>query len=262
MASPTSRTRPRKRMDWQQFGSGKSYFHRVHRPLQALIFIAPLLLFYQIGSFGSLFSTTTDGEHWQVVAFVIMVNFFHLFGAVGIILPPLAVIAILLCWHLARKDPWEFEPRLYGGMAIESILWGIPFVVIGMAILQHVPAPTAAGTGMPLTTWNEIVLSVGAGVYEELLFRLIAINVLSMILVDVFELKPVVAIPIIIVGSAILFSAYHLLGTEAFDLGKFAFRTAMGVYLAGIYIYRGFGIAVGAHTVYDLIVVMLTMHHN
>jgi len=38
-------------------------------------------------------------------------------------------------------------------------------------------------------------------------------------------------------------------------VATFGFRTAMGIYLAGVYIYRGFGIAVGAHAVYDLIVV-------
>ncbi len=248
--------RSRKKIEWLQFGSGKSYFHRVHRPLQCLIFIAPLLLFYQIASFGN-FTPDTGGGNWQVVAFVLMLDFFKIFGAVGNVLPLLAVIAILLCWHLARKDPWEIDPKLYGGMAAESVLWGIPFVVIGMAVLRQGPHPVEASMAADLTPWNNIVLSVGAGVYEELLFRLIAINVLSMILMDAMELKAGLGIPLIIISSAILFSAYHLLGTEPFDAGIFAFRAAVGVYLAGIYIYRGFGIAVGTHTVYDLIATVL-----
>ena len=65
-------------------------------------------------------------------------------------------------------------------------------------------------------------------------------------------------IPAIVLISATLFSAYHYLGAEPFQAGTFAFRLALGVYLAGIYVYRGFGIAVGAHTVYDLIVVAFT----
>jgi membrane protease YdiL (CAAX protease family) len=103
-----------------------------------------------------------------------------------------------------------------------------------------------------------VVLSVGAGIYEELLFRLIAITVLNIFLVDVFELRVQYAIPIIIVATAILFSAYHYLGNEPFQAGTFFFRAALGVYLAGIFIYRGFGITVGSHTVYDLIVVAYT----
>ena len=71
-----------------------------------------------------------------MVAFVLMLNFFALFSA-GNVLPLLAVVAILMFWHLAKKDPWEFEPKLYAGMAIESIIWGVPFVVIGLAVTRH-----------------------------------------------------------------------------------------------------------------------------
>jgi membrane protease YdiL (CAAX protease family) len=191
-----------------------------------------------------------------------MRGFFAWFGVAGNVLPLLAVIAILIFWHLARKDPWDFEPSLYAGMAAESVLWGIPFIVIGMAALGQGPHPLAGAIEPAASAWNNIVLSVGAGVYEELLFRLIAINLLSMILMDLFEMKPGTGIPLIIITSALLFSAYHLLGDEPFDAGIFAFRAAMGIYLAGIYIYRGFGIAVGAHMVYDLIAtVLLPMLH-
>jgi len=38
----------RKGNDWLIFGKGKGYFHRVHHPLQCLVFITPLLLIYQI----------------------------------------------------------------------------------------------------------------------------------------------------------------------------------------------------------------------
>jgi membrane protease YdiL (CAAX protease family) len=190
-----------------------------------------------------------------------MLDFFKLFGAVGNVLPLLAVIAILMFWHLARKDPWDFEPKLYAGMGAESVLWGIPFVVIGMAVSRQGPHPvmapaTTAATAAAVNLWSNTVLSVGAGVYEELLFRLIAINLLSIMIIDFFELRPSTGIPLIIFASAALFSAYHLL-VEPFDAGVFVFRAAIGVYLAGIYIYRGFGIAVGAHAVYDLFVTVL-----
>ncbi len=84
---------------------------------------------------------------------------------------------------------------------------------------------------------------------------------MNILLVDIFEMKIQVAIPIIIIASAVLFSAYHYLGNENFNGAFFFFRTAMGVYLAGIYIYRGFGITVGTHAVYDLIVVSLSRLH-
>src|SRR5687768_9670920 len=117
----------RKRTDWLQFGSGKSYFHRVHQPLQCLIFITPLLLYYQIAALISPWSADQGaGGGPQVVAFVLMLKFFGWFGVAGNYFPLLAVVAILLFWHFARKDKWSFDPKLYAGMAGESIIWAIP----------------------------------------------------------------------------------------------------------------------------------------
>jgi hypothetical protein len=257
---------PRKRTQWLQIGSGKSYAHRVHQPLQSLIFIAPLLIFYQIAStLHPTAATQTSGP--DVVAFLLMLKFFALFGAAGKILPPLAVVAILLSWHLARHDKWTFDPKLYLGMFGESILWAIPIFVIGLAMLRyssgsppHTPG-YAISNPAHLSWFTDVFLSIGAGVYEELLFRLIAITTLNILLVDICELRLQTAIPIIIITSAVLFSAYHYLGSEPIPLGSFFFLTAMGVYLAGIYIYRGFGITVGTHALYDLIVVSLLHFH-
>lgn len=256
MASPS---RTRKRTEWLKIGSGNSYAHRVHRPLQCLIFITPLLLFYQIAS--TLHPWSPDQQYSShVVAFVLMLKFFAIFGAAGNVLPLLAVVAILISWHLARKDPWDVSPKLYLGMFGESIVWAIPIFVIGLAVTSHMRAAAAVQESMP---WqSEVVLSVGAGIYEELLFRLIAIIALNILLVDVFELSLQVAIPIIIIASALLFSLYHLLGNEPFNVGTFSFRCALGVYLAGIFIYRGFGITVWTHAVYDLIVVAVGHLHS
>ncbi|MEI8195780.1 MAG: CPBP family intramembrane glutamic endopeptidase [Phycisphaerae bacterium] len=238
---------------WMDIGSGTSYFHRTHRPLQCLVFITPLLLFYQIGAlFHGWGAKQATPEH--VVAFRLLYDFFHIFGAAGSYMPLAAVIAILLAWHLARQDPWDFEPKLYFGMALESILWAIPVFVIGLAIQQRAAAGVAGGGGH-LSWQSAVVISVGAGVYEELIFRLITITLLNLILVDIFEFKIAHAIPIIILVSAILFAAYHKLGDNPVSPSYFLFLMAFGVYSAGIFIFRGFGIAVGMHALYDLIVV-------
>jgi hypothetical protein len=255
----------RKRTEWLQFGSGKTYADRTHWPLQCLIFITPLLLFYQVATVVRPWITATDQAPTHVVAFVLLLRFFQLFGAAGTILPALAVVAILLGWHVARKDKWEFDPGLYGGMAAESVLWALPIFVIGLALVRHSPmqAGVVRATGPEALPWQtEVVLSIGAGIYEELLFRLIAIILLNIVLVDIFELKAQTAIPLILILSAVLFAAYHYLGAETFNAGTFLFRTGTGIYLAGIFVYRGFGIAVGAHAIYDLMVVAFTHMHR
>jgi len=251
----------KRRKDWLQFGSGKGYFDRTHYPLQCLIFISPLLMFYQIGTALHPWNPQEQGTPTHVVAFKLMQDFFNLFGAAGNYLPLLAVVAILLSWHAARKDKWDFDPKLYLGMAGESVLLAIPVFVMGLAIFRKagvtVPGAMAwietLAQTQTLPFQTQVVISVGAGIYEELIFRLIAIVILNIILVDVFDMKVPTAIPVIIVISAILFSLYHYLGNESFNLSFFAFRVGFGIYLAGIYIYRGFGITVGCHAVYDLI---------
>jgi len=212
-------------------------------------------------------------RHWtpdqaaptHVIAFVLMLKFFSLFGAVGNYLPLLTVVAILVAWHLARRDKWIFDPKLYLGMAAESILWAIPVFVIGLAMLRHSVGgspPPSAGTPAELGAlpWQtSVILSVGAGIYEELLFRLIGITLLNIMLVDVFELKFATAIPVIILTSAGLFAAYHFLGEARMTASYVFFLTAFGIYCAAIFMYRGFGIAVGTHAVYDIIVVLVTL---
>lgn len=256
----------RKGNDWLGFGQGKGYVHRVHYPLQCLVFITPLLLIYQIGSIGLFRQWTPDqAAPTHVIAFVLMLKFFALFGAAGNYLPLLTIVAILVAWHLARRDKWTFEPKLYLGMAGESILWAIPVFVIGLAMLKHTATgqpPAGAGTSMEMggLPWQTaVILSVGAGIYEELLFRLIGITVLNIILVDIFEIKLSWAIPLIILISAGLFAAYHFLGDAKMTPSYVFFLTAFGVYCAAIFMYRGFGIAVGTHAVYDIIVVLVTI---
>ena len=238
----------KKRKEWLQFGSGRSYFSsRASAVAVPGVYYAVAVVLSDwlgVSIRGMPKSRAASALGCRGVYFDADV-FSRFLVRPGKVLPLFAVIAILLFWHLARKDPWDFEPKLYAGMAVESVVWGIPFFVMGLAIQRHIPAPGAGGmiAGLPWET--EVVLSVGAGIYEELLFRLIAINVLSLILMDVLEMKPGLAMPVIIVASAILFSLYHYLGTEHFEFGTFSFRAAMGVFLAGIYVYRGFGIAVG-----------------
>jgi membrane protease YdiL (CAAX protease family) len=102
-----------------------------------------------------------------------------------------------------------------------------------------------------------IVLSVGAGIYEELVFRLIAFAGLSFLFVNVMRLRPTPANLLMVVISSLGFSLYHYLGHEGFQLRSFAFRTMAGFYFGAVFAFRGFGISAGAHASYDIIVSLL-----
>ncbi len=245
---------------WLNFGKSDDYFNLTHRPLQCLIFITPFLLIYQIGV--TLHPWNPHAAHTpNIIAFILMLRFFSLFGVAGNYFPLLAVVAILLFWHIARKDPWQFRPLLYLGMFGESLLWAVPILVAALVLASRAPAMGAIQYFAPAPahiTWQtQLILSIGAGVYEELLFRLILITVLNFLLVDVFKLSLTKAIPIIIILSAVLFSLYHYLGGEQPSWDTFLFRTAAGIYFAAIFIFRGFGIDVASHAGYDVLIVLM-----
>lgn len=252
---------------WLDIGYSESYFDRTHRPLQCLMVILPLLAIYQIGSMLHPW-TAGHGHTPNVIAFLLMLELAQrLFGHIGNYMPLALVVACLLGAHFYRKDKWRIEPRLWLAMYAESAIWAIPILIFGLLASSGTPLAGAAahGQGMSRLPWQtQVVLAVGAGVYEELAFRLILIAVLDFLLIDLLRLSKALAIPLIILSSAVLFSLYHYLGPEQPSWGTFIFRTLAGVYLAAIYIFRGFGIDVCTHTAYDLMAVALGLlggHH-
>jgi membrane protease YdiL (CAAX protease family) len=103
-----------------------------------------------------------------------------------------------------------------------------------------------------------IVLSVGAGIYEELVFRLAAFTLLTILLVDVLQMKRGWAVLLMVVVSAVLFAKYHYQdGGETFAWQTFAFRTGAGIYFGALFCRRGFGVTCGAHSAYDIMAVLL-----
>lgn len=223
--------------------SGKGYFQRSESPLASLIFLLPFLVVYEVGT-----RYNTGG----VLAFAWMQRFFRLFGATGPHLPALAVVGILLSWHIARRDTWKVEPMHLLGMLLESTLLAIPLVLLCMVAATYLKM--AAQWGM---LSNAILCSVGAGIYEELVFRLIAFSVLSFLLIDLMALPKTLAMILTVVIASLAFSLYHYLGGESFSTRTFVFRTAAGIYFGAVFACRGFGLSAGAHTSYDVIVTIL-----
>ncbi len=228
------------------------YFMRSQEPLQALIFLSPLLIAYEIGAL--------TGQQ-RVLAATFLRDFLHLFGAVGDYLPGLAIVVVLLCLHLTRRDRWRFEPRLYIEMFFESVAMAIPMVMFGLLLGQHSrghPAMQTLAIGGPvnpahfkLLEWFS--LSFGAGIYEDFVFRLVAIAFLHFVLVDLLDVSPATGAVMAILCSAVLFGAYHFTNQE-FTLAQFVRYFAMGVYLAAVYVLRGFGIVAATHAFYDVLI--------
>jgi hypothetical protein len=225
------------------------YLSRSARPLTSLVFLLPFIVIYELGT--RLLSDPVKGTQ-HIVAFTMMQQFFALFGAYGRHLPAMAVAAILLAWHIARRDAWNVSLPTLLTMVVESIVLAWPIIVFGVLLTRLLPlSATTTGTGQTL------VLSLGAGIYEELVFRLILCTTLAMVLRNVFRIEPRLSMLLLVVLSATLFSAYHYLGNEAFHWRIFVFRMLAGVYFAGLFVARGFGITAGSHMAYDILIVIL-----
>jgi membrane protease YdiL (CAAX protease family) len=225
------------------------YMQRSQAPLTCLLFLLPLLIAYEWGC--RLMATSP--EHLR--AFHDVQVFFRFFGAVGRHLPSLAVATILLMTHIARKDPWKPDFATAGCMALESVALCLPLFLLDALSNRYIGLSSHR---FAHAAWQpKLVMAIGAGIYEELVFRLALFTLLSILLIDVLRLPKAKSMLVIVVASAIAFSAYHYLGSEPFLLRTFAFRTGAGIYFGAIFLWRGFGITSGAHAAYDLIAVSL-----
>jgi membrane protease YdiL (CAAX protease family) len=233
-----------------------SYLKRSEMPLASLVFLLPFIIFYEIGTRQFAFDPAHQVEQ-RIIAFNLMQQFFDWFGATGRYMPPAAVIVILLSVHIARNDPWSVRPTTLAGMALEGAAWGLPLLVFGTLaarwLTQHLPL-MATGTG----DWRTLlVLSFGAGIYEEMVFRLVALTVLHMLFIDVLRMRKSAGYLLMVVISSLAFAFYHYLGAESFSWRSLVFRTGAGVYFAVLFLTRGFGVTAFSHSCYDIFVIYL-----
>lgn len=110
-----------------------------------------------------------------------------------------------------------------------------------------------------MSVFERLVMSVGAGFYEEVVFRLLLMSGLYAASVRVLGVRSVFAAILAVVTSSVIFSAVHYVGNmaDAFTLGSFVYRAFAGVLLATIFQVRGFAVAVYTHAFYDILVLVL-----
>jgi membrane protease YdiL (CAAX protease family) len=215
------------------------------RPLDALIFLLPLMIVYEISSL-----KYAD----RVIAFDLMRMFFELFGYAGMLAPGLGVVAILLATHLVSGEKWAIHWDKVGMMYVEAVLLALP--LLGLNLLL----PLSGIDGEVETLWGRLALSIGAGVYEELIFRLVLISVVMIIGADLFKFKQARVVVVAVALSSLAFAAHHHqpIGAEPFDPIRFVFRAVAGAYLAAVFWYRGYGPAAGCHAAYNVALLMIT----
>jgi len=225
----------------------EGYWAETQRPLYSLLFVAPMLVAYEIGlTVGRIDSGVLARSHIQVLLAEV--------GAAAEYLSAMLIVAVLLAWHVAGRHAWRVNAAVLIGMALEAAVLAIPLRALSLLSNQAVAMSAAAeGPGVVQVAFTR----VGAGIYEEFFFRLVWLSLASLLLADLLSVPKDIAAAVAVVTSAAAFAAHHFWGAGPIVWWKFAFFFIAGGYLAAIYLLRGFGIAVGAHVLYNLIALAL-----
>lgn len=172
----------------------------------------------------------------------------------------LAVLASIWVWRAdAGHRKQGVYPGYFLGMLAESGVYALLFGGVVVRLMQlFFPGflvNLQAGATHGLGVGAEFMTSLGAGVYEELLFRVLIMGGLTLAGTRLLKMKPGVSLLVAMVVSSLVFSGFHYVGSMAdqFNVASFGFRFTAGMVLAVIYRVRGFGIAVYTHALYDVL---------
>jgi membrane protease YdiL (CAAX protease family) len=244
--------------------SARDYWRQSRRPLASLLFVLPLLAIYEGGVIWLGPDAVRNG------ADVWLTQLMAPLGLAGMMLVPLTAVFILLAWHHVSGQGWHISALVLYTMlgecaALALLLVGLAHAQANVMALCGIAGPSASVEYAPACAWTslpivrdfvaQLVRFFGAGIYEELLFRLlllpVAIAVLG-VLIGSAKVKVLAAVAL----TSLAFSAAHYIGPHGEQLiaYTFIFRFLAGVFFALLFVHRGFGIAAGTHALYDIFV--------
>ncbi len=232
------------------------------QPRYSLIFAFPLLVAYEVLAFslsGRQFAGVRNGADVLLKSIFVALG-----GRGGLAAFGMAVVGVgaWLVWRDRRRAE-PVEAWVFALMAAESILCALAFGLVAGALTGLILPGLALVVGAPnlafqyAASWNlptQLMISLGAGIYEELLFRVLLVSALAWLLRHVFNWSHV-AVVIGAVGiGALIFSGFHYIGPfgDTFQFASFTFRAVAGVLFSSLYVLRGFGITAWTHALYDV----------
>ncbi len=250
----------------------ESYWAQARRPLHGLVFVIPLLATYELGvawlGGASAAAVRSGADAWVRRGLATV-------GQTDRWFPPLAIVLALLAWESFTPRNWRLSAWCLAGMALESLILAMALVGLGRAVylgFAHLethailsapsPDPDAGPIGPPSGESRERLVALvgylGAGVYEEALFRLAILSILYGA-ARLLLLPRAPALALAMTASALAFSLAHHAGApgEPFTWYAFIFRWSAGIVFSWIFLARGFGIAVGTHVAYDVLVALI-----
>jgi hypothetical protein len=238
----------------------KRYLFVTRSHTYSVLFALPLLLLYEAGA---AYIARGSESGVRNGADVLLRTLLAIGGLEGTLALTLVIAAgagvIVYLDRRRRRVPLRLPPFL--GMAAESIVYAVALgIVVGAAtqwVLEGINSYLAIQAFDRLSTPESIVLSLGAGIYEELVFRVLLVGGLF----GAFRLAGLSAGQsglVAVIVSALIFSGFHYIGPygDAWALPSFLFRFLAGLAFSVLFLLRGFGIAAWTHALYDVVLVV------
>jgi hypothetical protein len=166
----------------------------------------------------------------------------------------LALVVATVTWIEERRGASSSVPLTR--VLLEGAIFAlVVLAVFGWATSRVLRATDPAGLGS-LSVLDKVVLAAGAGFHQELIFRALLVTGLGALLTKVFRLSKNGGLGVAVAISSVAFALMHNYGPtgEPFIPDIAAYRVAIGVLFAVLYIFRGFAVAVYAHFFFDMLV--------
>lgn len=233
------------------------YFLDSRSPRYSFLFAFPLLVAYEVIAW----ALSPDREGVRNGADVIFKSVFLSLGGPRAVLGfevALVAIGVFVVARDWRRNPGGLRAGVFGGMVAEStvlaLLVGIVLGRLTATLVQYLAVADGPSLDMP----TKLMISLGAGFYEELLFRVVLVGALAAFGTRVLKWTPRVAGIVACVVGALLFSAFHYVGPygDQLQVSSFVFRFLAGITFSAMYLLRGFGITAWTHALYDIFVTL------
>ena len=244
----------------------RGYWRLVREPRYSVSFAFPLLAVYEALAF---MLSRLDVAGVRNGADVLLKSLFLTFGGrTGLTVFGALLVGGggLLVWRDLKKSG-RIQPRFFWFMLGESVLYALVFGVVAATLTGLLlpsmmagvaspvwPAAALAGFSLPV----QLMISLGAGIYEELLFRVLLVSGLTLVAIRLFRWHGTKVGVFAVVTSALIFAAFHYVGPygEPLAIGSFTFRAVAGLLFSGLYLLRGFGITAWTHALYDVLLAL------
>jgi membrane protease YdiL (CAAX protease family) len=216
--------------------------------------VAPLWVFYELVAY--LINQGFDGQLRTGIDLFVK----HLFTLwnVPLELFLVSILSGLIIYLISHsKELIDLKAMFLIFILLESLVYSAILGLVGgrFARVFLVQGEPDAGARGFLATF---IINIGAGVYEEMVFRLILVSLFIWIMTKAVGMNRSLGAFFSIVISSVLFSLGHYLSffNESFELSSFLFRFAAGMVFGFLFLIRGFGISVYTHAFYNVLMMI------